>query len=517
MTQSRARLGTIGAVAAASMVFALFLSGCSADASPEQSSSARGGTLTVGITQPETLNPAKALSSTSMTVCLPYDALIAENSDGTFSPRLAVEWGYADDENKVYELTIREDVTFSDGDPLNAEAVAASLNYVVAEGSSSFSGLTAVATAENTVQIISPTPQPDFEILLTEYFAGGCIISPTGLADPDKLETESHGVGPYIIESVSTGVEIVYTANEDYYDQTRVNYDEIVFKVYGSDTAATQALMSGQISFWRSDLGQTWNDLVASNGDLSLYTGSPNFGGIWIFDQQGQVTPALADIRVRQALNYAIDREPIAEAIYGPDATARVQPANWNWNGFDEELESTYTYDPDKARTLLEEAGYEDGFTLPIAYYGASLSDQNLGEALKSNLADVGITVELHSVATVSDLRATYRSGTVSAALTPVDARSVFQYVNDRHGTGGNNGNALGQVDDELMAMVESAAVENTEETWSRVLEWLTDNAFGVPVVQRALVYLVADEIDITDGYLESSGRVDYASFRPAR
>lgn len=493
-----------------------FLAGCGVQ--DDSASDERGGTLTIGIAAPDSLNPTKANNTpgVSQVLCLTYDSLIVEESDGTFSPGLATDWGYVDDESKVFELTIREGAAFSDGDPLDAEAVAGSLNAAAEAGvTAQLSGIRAEATDEYTVRLTSDTPQPDYELILTPYYTGACIVSPTGLADPGALETESHGVGPYIIDSVNAGVEIVLRANEDYYDQSRVNYDKIVLKAFDSDTAATQALLSGQISMWGTSPSETWTAMAEEN-DFSLYGGVVNLNGVWVFDQQGAATPALADVRVRQALNYAVDRDAIAEAIFGGDSVGRVQPAGSSWTGFDEELESTYDYDPEKARELLGQTAYADGFSLPVVYFASGEALGNMLEVLGSNLADVGVTLEIIPVTTVAELLGTWGSGTVSGAAVPVDTRSVYQYITSYHGAAGNNAMALGQTDEDLLSLVDEAAVVNTDEAWRGVLSWMTENAFTLPIVQSSQVFVATNDIDISDAHIDSSGTMDFARIMPA-
>lgn len=511
--QRRGRIG--GAIAFVAAV-TLALTGCSGSSTPDDDADG-GGTLTVGYTTPESLNPAKAPPLFAPLTCIPYDSLLAENSDGSFSPRLATEWEVSED-GTTFDLTIREGVSFSDGDALNAEAVANSINYFIgANGpaASNYVGMTAEATDEYSVRVTSESPQPNFEMLFTEFYGGGCIISPTGVADPDSLETESHGVGPYVIDSVQTGVEIVYSATEDYYDDTRGYYDEIDVKIFDGDTSATQALLSGQISLWRADMSRSWDSVLADN-DLTSYLGTASLSGLWIFDREGQVVPALSDVRVRQALNYAIDRDALTTAVYGKDAVAIVQSALTNWPSFDESLESEYPYDPDKAKALLAEAGYQDGFTLPITFFGFDQANADMAEAMGGYLSEIGVTLELRPISTPADLVPTLSSGSVAAAILPNGARTVFQALSDRHLEGGTNGLGLGQVDPELRTMVDEALASNTDEAWSEIVGWLVDNAFDVPIAQAGWIWVANDDIDLADAYIESSGRVDFARITPA-
>jgi len=362
----------------------------------------RGDTLTVQVGAPATsVNPATVNTAFVTYTTLAYESLMYRGADGTIVPALAESWEYTDDTNTAFEFTLRDGVVFTDGNPVDAAAVVASLEYMKAANTSSpylgaFSAIE--ATGPLTVRITTSSPNPMLPTLLSPKYGIGQIISPTGLANPDQLTVEfaSQGAGAYILDPSDTlaGDHYTYRANPDYYDPCKQHYDTVVLRVISDGQAALNALQSGQID---AMVGGADTYPQAQSAGLQIAKVPLTWVGINIIDRGGQVTPALADARVRQAINYAIDRDTITTALLGEfgEATSTITlPGGEGWS---EEAAVMYPYDPEQARNLLAEAGYADGFTMPLLSVQFGGLDV-LAEALKGMLADVGITVEVETV-----------------------------------------------------------------------------------------------------------------------
>jgi len=328
---------------------------------------------------------------------LAYDPLIRVDSTGELVPDLAESWEYVDDEAKQLELTLRDEVKFSDGTEMTAEGVAASLTYAIETGVNGAAWLgadtTAEATGDDTVLITSAESNPSIPSLLTQRVLLGSVVNPTALDDPSVLLNGTHGAGPYVLDTSSTVADssYVYVPNENYWDQDKIQWDRIEIDVVANTAAALQAVQSGQADLFRGDTATGESAVSAGLGIEAVPLG---LLGMNYIDRDGVIAPELADVRVRQALSYAIDRDSIAEAVFGEWGSAGGALALPDTIGYDADVQDTYAYDPEKARELLEEAGHGDGFTVDVAYV-TSVSSDILVQAVAANWAEIGVTANL--------------------------------------------------------------------------------------------------------------------------
>ncbi|WP_110589511.1 ABC transporter substrate-binding protein [Microbacterium suaedae] len=357
-------------------------------------------TLTVGLAAPpSSLDPANMEQSTSPFAQPSYDALIRVEPDGSLVPGLATEWGFVDDKNQVFELTLREGVTFSDGAELDADAVIANLEHLD-EGKSNVATLVNGGayekTDEHTVRITWETPHPLAAQSFTQTWVAGMMVSPDALAEnPASLTTQTAGAGPYALDASQTvaGSRYVYEARDDYWDPGSQHWDEIVIQVMDNPEQRLNALQTGEIDYAVGDLATA--QTAAAGGVEVLYAPTIAYG-LSLLDRDGALGSPLEDVRVRQAINFALDRDSIAESLLGEYGFPTEQVMVPSEPGYVEDLEGRYAYDPDRAREMLDEAGYPDGFELPVI---ASTSDTaaTLAQVYVEQLAQVGIDVQLES------------------------------------------------------------------------------------------------------------------------
>lgn len=379
---------------------ALLLTGCAAgtpDAEQADGGSARGGTLTIGqIGDVASWDPSQAhVGHLLAPYQLVYDTLILREPDGELSPMLATEWSYNDDRT-VLTLELRDDVVFSDGEPFDAEAVKANLEHFKAGNGRQAVQLTqfesATAVDEDTVEIALAEPDPAMEYYLSQ--AAGLMASPAAI-DAGTLETDPVGTGPYVFDKANSvrDSQSTFTAKEDYWNPELQKFDTVVLRILEDLSARVNAIVSGQVD-WTTLDAKTAEQ--AESADLALIPDyQVDWTGITILDRDGVINPALADVRVRQAINYAVDRETLLEQLQVGRGTATSQVFGPDSGAFVEELEDYYPYDPDKARELLEEAGYGDGLELKLPVIPAFETQVT---AVGQQLSEVGITVTPEAV-----------------------------------------------------------------------------------------------------------------------
>ena len=294
-----------------------------------------------------------------------YDFPMHLNADtDAIEPWAATSWSY-DDSKTALTLNLRPGMTFSDGTPVNGAALKANFDQRVTLKDASFDYTNIVsvdAPTDTQVVIHLKTPDATFlpEVAMTHISAPAAITS----------KDSPIGSGPYILDKSKsvTGSSYVFTRNPHYWNASAFPYDTIVEKVMADVAARTNALLSGQVDYAAIDANSA--AAVKAKG-LQVIQGEGDSTTFLIADRAGKIVPALGDVRVRQALNYAIDRNAIDKSIDLGNGNATSQyflPGSpYHFDGPD-----TYTYDPAKAKALLAAAGYPKGFnfgTLPSLWF----------------------------------------------------------------------------------------------------------------------------------------------------
>ncbi|WP_439380540.1 ABC transporter substrate-binding protein [Amycolatopsis lexingtonensis] len=354
-------------------------------------------TLRIGQYWPPTsLDPAKAGGESQFFLQPAYDPLIYRAADGGYEPRLATAWRYVGTGNTAFEITLRDGVTFSDGTPLTAEGLKASIEHFRASAGQAAAFLAPIATmtAEGplVLRLTLNQPHPLLPSLFTQDFLAGDVISTGGVAAPAELATRTSGAGPYVLLPGETVANDHYTygPNPKYWNSAGRFYDRITVKVLPNENTALAALKTGQV------------DVVA--GSYTIAGGAKAAGfevasspaivmGLQLNDRAGTLSPPLADVRVRQALNYAVDRAKITSALLGEYGIPVDQPSAPGEDGFSEQ--PFYTHDPGKARQLLADAGHGGGFEMPVVIPSTPAFPGDLAQAIASDLREVGVTLRV--------------------------------------------------------------------------------------------------------------------------
>jgi len=378
--------------AATVVAAALVLAGCSASGT-DDGGDPSSGTLRLGLFAQPTSFEAKTANwgNESPYIQAVYDTLLISDADGQPQPHLATEWSYNED-NTVLTLELRDDVVFTDGTPFTADVAAQNLlrfrDGTSANAAYGQSIADAAAVDEDTLEITLTAPDPAFIGYLA--FNLGAQESPAAFDAPDA-QTNPVGSGPYILDTdrTVTGSSYVFTANPDYWAPELQHYDEIVMSVYLDPTAMVSALQAGELD--AANLANNEANPQIESAGYTISSWEQSWYGLFLFDRAGTMNPALADVRVRQAINYAFDAEGMLQAAGSGYGTQTGQIFPERSVGYDSELDSRYAFDPEKARELLADAGYADGLTIEMpstSYFPASVL-----ALIQQQLADVGITV----------------------------------------------------------------------------------------------------------------------------
>nr|WP_281355147.1 ABC transporter substrate-binding protein [Phytoactinopolyspora limicola] len=437
-----------------------------------------------------------------MGVPLGYDSLIYEAPDGSLQPQIAEEWGYVGDGNETFEIRLRSGLSFTDGEPVNAEAVKVNIDYRLdpAAGSQSAAFLGSVTDVELvddlTLRVHVSEPDPLMPAIFTQHWGGpGILISPAALEDPGVLATGTFGVGRYMIDPGRTvmGDHYTWIPDPNYWDQDAIFWDEIVIHHMPELSAALAALQSGQIDLMRADA--TIIEAGQAAGFAVEGPGMPIVQGFALIDRDGETEPALGDVRVRQGLNYAIDREKIARALFGDLGMPTDQmsaPSRSGWND-----EPFYPYDPDRAAQLFAEAGYGEGFSFRVRIPPDDAFTR-LTEAVADDLRKVGVELQVDAVpGNQFDQGDGSTNREYGAILMGWGIHPPFRMGRSWWLPNSPN-NAFGTVDEQLVELDEELAIadaEVQEELDQRIISRVAELAWFLPIVIFGEAVLYDDQV----------------------
>ncbi|WP_417691618.1 ABC transporter substrate-binding protein [Roseibium sp.] len=429
------------------------------------------------------------------------ETLLAINpADGSYLPALATRYEQIDP--VTMDLTLRDDVSFHDGTAMTAEDVAYSYNIMTSEDAQSLSG-GRIAVWFDSAEVLEPhkvrfhfkTQYPlalqDMAIRVPIRKSG--TYDANGTFDPNAVSGGPVGLGPYKIASFEPGSDLVLERFDDYYSggpKGDPAISKIVIRSLPDEGTQQAELISGGID-WIYGVQRDIAESLGQMPNVAHLSGPDRRIGFLILDAGGLVNPdgPLTDLKVRRAMAHAIDRAGIAEALIG-GAAARIEgachPSELGCN----HPVSVYDYDPEKARALLAEAGYGDGFETEIWAY----RDKPMSEAIVSDLQAVGINAKLRQVKldSLNVARANRQIlsyfGTWGGDTAP-PIRQHFDADSDRNLSG----------DAELAQMVTDAYTEldseRQAELFAAIHARITDQVYWVPLWSYSVNYLTDPDL----------------------
>lgn len=320
-----------------------------------------------------------------------YEGLVAKDENMKYIPALAESWNQPDELTWVFKL--REDVVFHDGTDFNAEAVKTVFDRLLAEETASpravvFSMVEEIELVdEYTVAFHLDAPYSALLSILAS--SEGSIISPTAINDDAvDLSTFAVGTGPFTFTSWTSGQDMVLTKFDDYWGN-KPSFDTLTYKVVPEEATRIAMVESGEAHV-ADQLPITEIERVENSDKMNILKTSGY--GVEFIGFNVQEKP-FDDIRVRQAIAHAIEKEAIITGAYNNVGSAVPSALSPMVIGFDDTLED-FPYDVEQAKKLLKEAGYADGFAAKI------MTDDrkeriNLAEIIQSQLKGIGIELDI--------------------------------------------------------------------------------------------------------------------------
>ncbi|QYO78978.1 ABC transporter substrate-binding protein [Devosia salina] len=363
--------------------------------------------LVVGqIAEPASLDPHVSTAANDFRIAMNiYDGLV-RNKQGTLEiePALATDWTISDD-GLEYTFNLREGVTFHDGSPFNAEAVKFNFDRMLDENHPfADTGPFPLAFFFSSVENVEVVDDLTVKFTLNEPFAPfmsnlasatGLIVSPAAVekygADYGRHPV---GTGPFKFEEWQSNTSVVTSRNDDYWDGAP-SLEAVIYRPITDANTRVAEMLSGGIDV----LLETPPDNVAQFRDDANFEVVEAVGPhVWYVMLNAKEGP-FADVRVRQAVNYAVNKESLVNDVL--QGTAEVSagpiPPAFNW-AYNEDVDP-YPYDPEMAKKLLAEAGAEGAsLTFYVTEGGSGMLDPvPMGTAIQADLAAVGLDVEIET------------------------------------------------------------------------------------------------------------------------
>ena len=468
------------------------LTGCggsSTEKTPEGGQTQTGSTdavaneITVGIAQDldDSLDPHLAVAAGTKEVMFNvFEGLMKPTSTGDLTPAVAESYTVSED-RLTYTFTLREGVKFHNGDEVTAEDVVYSISRCAdtTDGTPLVEAFSVIQSVEavdaRTVAITIAEPSNEFISYMTTA------ILP---ADYDQQDTAPVGTGPFKFVSRAAQDNIVLEKFDEYWG-TPAYLDKVTFKIMENADSLVMSLQSGAIDLCShltsTQVAQLGDDFNVAEGTMNLVQAMYLNNAVAPFD----------DVRVRQALCYAVDKQEIIDLAfdgYGSPIGSSMYPAFGKY--FDDSLTNYYTKDVERAKALLAEAGYPDGFDMTITVPSNYKPHMDTAEVLVQQLAQIGVNAAIEPIeweSWVSDVYAgrQFQSTVVGVDASTMTARALLERFTSDYGKNFINYN---NAEYDALFQQTLTAYDDAEQTaiYKQMLANLTENAANVYIQDLA-------------------------------
>lgn len=378
---------------------------------------ATGARLTVGVSSiPASLDPVSGLSfaTPAAFAYLAYNDTITSITDGKASPALALSWKQVDASN--WEFKLRPNVTFSNGEAFDSAALVYTFDTYIKKQPRPPLRLATVdswaAPDATTFTIKTKTPDPVLAGKLAQIF----VLPPKYHAESGQaFATKPVGTGPYEMTLYERDKQIIFKARTNSWHGTPKN-SELILRAVRDGATRTAALRSGELDLVQLDSKDQYDDVTGKGfKGVTSIIGSTTYVSL-VTNKGGP----LADKKVRQALNLAVDRKTITEALFGEVTKPANQILGPIAFGYDSGIAGA-SFDVERAKKLLQEAGVKEGdLTLPITYNTAGAGRKETVEVLQQFLGNVGVKVEAQPLDVATFLDKSNKGELGPASLTVV-------------------------------------------------------------------------------------------------
>ena len=483
------------------MAVSVALSGCSGDKAkpesatenelPKSKNPVEGGSIKVGISQDlDSLDPHRAVSAGTKEVLFNiYEGLVKPDSDGNLIEALAESYEISEDA-KVYTFTLREGVKFHNGDAVTAEDV----KYSIDKCADTSNG-DPLVSAYSIVERVEIPDEKTVEIYLSEANTEFLAYMTTAIVprDYEELDTDPIGTGPFKYDSRNPQENVIIVKNEDYWGE-KAHLDKVEFRVVADADMLVTNLKGGSIDM---AMRLTVSQAAELTEGFHVEEGTMNL--VQALYLNNAVEP-LNDEKVRQALCYAIDPQEIMDMIAdgkGARIGTSMYPGLKKY--FDEEYSTYYEQDYEKAKALLKEDGYADGFDLEITVSAADKPHVDTAQVIVEQLKNIGVNATIKPVEWEAWLEEVYANSKFESTVVGVDASNLSARAMLERFTTDGHGNFTGFSDAEYDKVFQEAIATTDEDEKVKLYK----EAEGILAERAANVYIqdLANMVAISDRF----------------
>ncbi len=457
-----------------------------------------------------------------------YETLVNRTADGKLKPLLATEWKMLESDPTVWEFKLRPNVKFHDGTPLTAKDVVFSLNRAKGPNAQVKSLLASVdsikAVDDLTVHVKTKGPNLIFPNNLTNLF----IMSEdwarknnaTETQDPNSKQENGatravNGTGAFMLASREIDSKTVMKQNPNYWGKDQVgDVTELVYLPIKSPATRVAALLSGEVDFAQDipaqDVARLKQDskLRINEGpeNRSIFLGL-NVGAAELKSSNIKGKNPLADPKVREAIELAIDRDAIKRSVMRGLSNPSGVMAPPFVNGYDKSMAAYHKADINKAKQLLKEAGYPDGFTITLhTPNDRYVNDEAISTAIAGFLGRIGIKTEVssrpiaqHSVSIVNADSDFYLYGW---GVPTYDSAYIFDFLvatRGKEGRGAQNatGYSNADLDAKIISLSSESDMAKRNDTIKQIWDVVQKERFYIPLHDQVIHFASVKSIDV--------------------
>lgn len=457
-----------------------------------------------------------------------YEPLVIRDVTGAFEPALATDWAPKEGDPNIWVFNLREGVKFHDGADFTAEDVVFSFERAKQPNSDMKELIGSIAEVravdDYTIEMVTDGPNPILPSNLTNLF----------IMDKDWTEanntvnvqdfeggeltfatSKANGTGPYVLQTREPDVRTVMTRNEAYWgiDQFPLEVTEIVYTPIQNAATRVAALLSGEVDFLQDMPVQDLDRVSAVDGLLVkqapqnrvIFFGM-NLGAEDIEADNVDGANPLADVRVRRAMSMAINRDAIKQVVMRGQSEPAGMIAPPFVNGWDEKMDASSTTDLETAKSLIAEAGYEDGFSIQLdCPNDRYINDEAICQAAVGMLAQVGITVNLDAkpkaqhFPLITDGKTDFYM--LGWGVPTYDSEYIFNFLVHSREAEIGTWNGTGFSDPDLDAKVKSLAsntdLASRDAAIADIWQVVQDQQLYIPIHHQVLNWGMADKVGI--------------------
>ncbi|GAJ99503.1 glutathione ABC transporter substrate-binding protein [Geomicrobium sp. JCM 19055] len=438
-----------------------------------------------------------------------YERLVNHDENMELIPELAESFEQTDE--LTWEFVLREDVTFTDGEPFNGEAVKRTLERVIDPDVASpkafmYEMIENIEVIDDyTVEITTEYPFAPLAANLAHD--GGGMISPKAIEEEENgernLDLEPVGTGPFQLENWNQGTEILLTRNEDYWGDLPA-IDTASYLVVPEQLTRIGQLDTGEVHVAENIEPVNMSQIENMEGADVLSVESLRLDYIG-FNNESE---PFDDVNVRVAVAKAIDKSSIVEAIYEGYGSEAIGPLNPLVFGYSDGLEPL-EYNPEEAQELLDEAGHEDGFDVSVMVREENELSVQLAEIIQDQLSEfnINVTIDQREWSSLLDASANGEHDMVILGWTTVTGDADYGmyslYHTEEHGASGNRTFYSNSEVDELLEAARSEVDEDARvELYAEAQQIIINEAPKIFTVHDDFRIGIADNVE---GFLQLS------------